>query len=338
MIKIGDFANIFNVSIKTIRYYESIGLIIPKYVDIYTGYRYFDEDNIYTMQDIISLKNLGFSLEEIKYFTKDSIKSKITNYEQEILNLQNRIKILKQFSLQEEGRDLKMIFVNDENAKGKWLLLGIAEDIDKAKEEKFIEDNDYIINELYLLPNGEEYWVISWTKDYIYIANRPNHYEIIDNKLYLTITDEIDPKNSKVVVYTNVDHKDYTVDEIGIKDNTNVDFIRDEKIVGTWKTVDLVNNIESFNPLKLQRPKDKLMLEKLTFDNNGKVIANYKSGKVVDTKYTKDYVINLCNKDTLSKYTYKEILGKKYIIIEWKSGDYIFGKVINCYYVLEKEE
>ena len=73
MIKIGDFANLFNVSIKTVRYYESMGLLIPKYVDIYTGYRYYDEDNIYTMQDIISLKNMGFSLEEIRHFSKDKI-------------------------------------------------------------------------------------------------------------------------------------------------------------------------------------------------------------------------------------------------------------------------
>ena len=87
MIKIGDFASLFNVSVKTIRYYESLGLIIPKYVDIYTGYRYYDENNIYIMQDILSLKKLGFSLEEIKYFNKDSIKGKIDNYEQEILNL-----------------------------------------------------------------------------------------------------------------------------------------------------------------------------------------------------------------------------------------------------------
>ena len=36
MIKIGDFAKIFNISIKTIRYYEHLGLIIPKYVNIYT--------------------------------------------------------------------------------------------------------------------------------------------------------------------------------------------------------------------------------------------------------------------------------------------------------------
>ena len=45
MLKIGDFAQKFGVSIKTVRYYESVGLIVPGYIDLYTGYRYFNENN-----------------------------------------------------------------------------------------------------------------------------------------------------------------------------------------------------------------------------------------------------------------------------------------------------
>ena len=46
MLKIGDFAKIFGITIKTVRYYESIGLIVPGYIDIYTGYRYFNDENL----------------------------------------------------------------------------------------------------------------------------------------------------------------------------------------------------------------------------------------------------------------------------------------------------
>ena len=79
-----------------------------------------------------------------------------------------------------------------------------------------------------------------------------------------------------------------------------------------------------------------LLLDKLIFDYNGKVDVSYTCGKMFTTNYTKDYVINLILPDTLCKYTYEEILEKKYLIIEWKSGDYVFGRVINGYYVLEK--
>ncbi len=336
MIKIGDFANLFNVSIKTVRYYESMGLLIPKYVDIYTGYRYYDEDNIYTMQDILSLKNMGFSLEEIRHFSKDKIKDKISNYEQEILNLKSRIKVLKQFSLSNERNDLKIMFINDEETQGKWTLLGIAETIEEAKKENF-RDDDYKINELYLLPNGEPYWVISWTKDTIFIGGKPNHYEIIGDKLYLTVADFLDIKNSKVAVYYNVDHNDYTLEDIKQKDNIDVEFVTDERVIGSWKTIDFVNNPESFNPEKLQSSREMLSLEKLVFKDNGIVNVSYVGGKKFDTKYTKNYIVNLILPNTLCKYTYEEILSKEYIIVEWKSGDYVFGKFISGYYVLEKE-
>ena len=51
-----------------------------------------------------------------------------------------------------------------------------------------------------------------------------------------------------------------------------------------------------------------------------------------------NFIINLILPDTLCKYTYQKILGKQYLIIEWKSGDYVFGKFINGYYVLEKND
>jgi len=79
MLKIGDFAKIFDISIKTVRYYESIGLIVPGYIDFYTGYRYFNDENIKRMEEIIALKELGFSLDEIKNFKMSEIENKIKN-------------------------------------------------------------------------------------------------------------------------------------------------------------------------------------------------------------------------------------------------------------------
>ena len=52
MIKIGEFANIFDVSIKTLRLYDEKGLLSPDYIDIYTGYRYYDDESIKTMTKI----------------------------------------------------------------------------------------------------------------------------------------------------------------------------------------------------------------------------------------------------------------------------------------------
>lgn len=335
MLKIGDFAKIFDVSIKTVRYYESIGLIVPGYIDIYTGYRYFNEENITRMEEIISLKELGFSLEEIKYFKMSEIKDKIKDYENKILNIKEQIYNLKELSF--KGKEvLKMRkFINDERVIGKWELLGVALNLDMAKNKNFVSD-DYQIKELYLLPEGKQYWVISWTKDIIYINGKENNYQIDKDKMYLTIEGEKEGE-IKIATYKKIDSREYDEEEIKVKDNINVDYVEDKNLVGFWKVIDFVNNPTSFNPEKIQSDSDNLPLSKVTFTPDGEVYINYKYNEnIKHARYTKDYIINFCLPDTLSKYSYQIIDNKEYLIIEWKSGDYVYGKIINGYYVLEK--
>ena len=64
MLKIGEFAKLFNVTIKTIRFYEEKELLQPCYIDKYSGYRYYNGENIKQMNEILYLKKLGFSKEK----------------------------------------------------------------------------------------------------------------------------------------------------------------------------------------------------------------------------------------------------------------------------------
>lgn len=63
---IGDFAHISRLGIKTLRYYHEIDLLRPSRVDPLTGYRYYDERCLAQVQAIRRLKDLNFSLSEIK--------------------------------------------------------------------------------------------------------------------------------------------------------------------------------------------------------------------------------------------------------------------------------
>ena len=74
--KIGEFAEIVDANIKTIRYYDEIDLLKPKEIDKFTSYRYYNEDNIREFHSIRLLKKLGFSLEEIKKY-KDNLNDEI---------------------------------------------------------------------------------------------------------------------------------------------------------------------------------------------------------------------------------------------------------------------
>ncbi|MBP3635177.1 MAG: MerR family transcriptional regulator [Bacilli bacterium] len=75
LYKIGDFSKEVNVPVKTLRYYDEINLFKPIEVDLYTGYRYYSDEQIDDLKLILMLKEVGFSLEEIKQnwdnFTND---------------------------------------------------------------------------------------------------------------------------------------------------------------------------------------------------------------------------------------------------------------------------
>ncbi|HEX3029153.1 MAG TPA: MerR family transcriptional regulator [Clostridia bacterium] len=65
MFKIGDFAKLNKVTVKTLRHYDNLGLLQPEKVDSFTGYRYYSASQMPRLNRILSLKDIGFSLEEI---------------------------------------------------------------------------------------------------------------------------------------------------------------------------------------------------------------------------------------------------------------------------------
>jgi Cu(I)-responsive transcriptional regulator len=98
-LKIGDIADLANLEVQTIRYYESIGLL-PKPTRTESGYREYNEEYVEHLRFIKNSQELGFKLEEIKELVKlkfskrslgkdvkDVIKAKIDEIDQEIENL-----------------------------------------------------------------------------------------------------------------------------------------------------------------------------------------------------------------------------------------------------------
>ena len=73
MIKIGDFARLSQVSVVTLRYYDEMDLLKPVKVDNLTGYRYYGADQLPILNRILALKDLGFSLEQIKLMLVDGL-------------------------------------------------------------------------------------------------------------------------------------------------------------------------------------------------------------------------------------------------------------------------
>ncbi len=62
---IKEFAEFTGVSVRTLHYYDEIGLLTPAFVDKYTGYRFYDENSLLRMQEILFYRELDFSLKSI---------------------------------------------------------------------------------------------------------------------------------------------------------------------------------------------------------------------------------------------------------------------------------
>ena len=65
MYRIGLFSQITKTTIKTLRYYDEVGLLSPCYVNLENGYRYYNSRQLVEFHRILALKQMGFSISEL---------------------------------------------------------------------------------------------------------------------------------------------------------------------------------------------------------------------------------------------------------------------------------
>lgn len=73
MLKIGEFAQEAEVTVKTLRHYAKLGLLKPAWIDRFTGYRYYAREQMPRLNRILALKDLGFTLEQIGRILQDNL-------------------------------------------------------------------------------------------------------------------------------------------------------------------------------------------------------------------------------------------------------------------------
>jgi len=336
MLKIGELSSICGVSIQTIRYYENEGLIYPVEVDKWTNYRYYDDSSIKRLSEISYLKSLGFSLNEIKNLNENVIKEKVSQTKIDIRNLNDNLHKLS--SVFSKGGFFMKNFVNDERVIGKWKKIAVVKEKEDYYLNKFINDEifDFDFENIYFLPNGKDYWAFAgWTKGMLYYKVFQFPYEIIDDKLFLGI---IDYKTNKVYeygVFEKVDSKHYTEDDIRIKNDTNIEFTLDERVIGFWDAVDFIQDPSIYNPNEKTETKE-LNVKRYTFEPDGTLIVTYNDTNEAKKKnWSKNFIINKALKG-VSNYKIKKFGDEDYMFVEWKIGPYFYtGKFYN-YYVFKK--
>lgn len=116
MFKIGEFSKISNTTVRTLRHYEKIGLMLPTTIDQYSGYRFYEASQISTINKIKMLQQVGLSLETIKEILEKE-QTDILNYyyeikenelEQEMQALQKKKEMIRQLQHQlKEGNNME---------------------------------------------------------------------------------------------------------------------------------------------------------------------------------------------------------------------------------------
>lgn len=66
MFRIGEFSKMSKTTIKTLRYYDEIGLLKPEETDKFTSYRFYTTNQLVKLHQIQSLRQIGLSINEIK--------------------------------------------------------------------------------------------------------------------------------------------------------------------------------------------------------------------------------------------------------------------------------
>jgi DNA-binding transcriptional MerR regulator/effector-binding domain-containing protein len=72
-LRIGEFARLGQVSVQTLRYYDSLDLLKPKEVDCFSGYRYYTLEQLPPLMQILAFKDLGFSLDQITHLLEENL-------------------------------------------------------------------------------------------------------------------------------------------------------------------------------------------------------------------------------------------------------------------------
>jgi len=148
MYSIGQFAKKTGVTIRTLHYYDEIGLLSPAHLSD-SGQRFYNDDSIKTIQTILVCKYLDYSLEEIRAVLLDKEKTLLDSlYEQKIQLQAKRKHIDQMIASLETAIDIHEKY---ETMDPSSLLIVIHSILTMDEQKKFLKQyiSEELINQLY---------------------------------------------------------------------------------------------------------------------------------------------------------------------------------------------
>lgn len=139
-----EFAKLTRVTVRTLHYYDQIGLLAPSF-ERANGYRVYTDADLLKLQQIVTLKFMGFSLEEIKrlleskgYEAVKALKVQSAAVKDEIARLREASRAIDHVlaRLEKDGRvpRQKLIKIME--------VIQMGEDVKKGWQNKFFSEKD----------------------------------------------------------------------------------------------------------------------------------------------------------------------------------------------------
>jgi DNA-binding transcriptional MerR regulator len=141
---IREFAKLTRVTVRTLHYYDQVGLLKPSF-ERPNGYRVYTDADLLKLQQIVTLKFMGFSLEEIRnllesrgYEAVKALKVQAEAVRDEIARLREASRAIDQVlvRLEKDGRIRKDKLIKIME------VIQMGEDVKKTWHEKFFTEGE----------------------------------------------------------------------------------------------------------------------------------------------------------------------------------------------------
>ncbi|MDV4151310.1 MerR family transcriptional regulator [Clostridium sp. AL.422] len=246
MFRIGEFSQLVKVSPRMLRHYEKCGIFYPAEIDMVNGYRLYSSTQIPLLMRIISLRDMGFSINEINDI--------IDNYEDKdyIEEVMNRKSTEIEISIAEQKDKINRLSTTLEKvANGNYSTTCrdiVLREVPKIKVLSLRE----------VIPNYS-YQEGMWERLYSFIGR---------NNLYSILTGDV------ISIYHDLEYKEQNVDiEIGV----TISELRENQGNYIFKELDSIENAATVicdGPFEKTLPEGEGVLAKWIEDNGYTIIGS----------------------------------------------------------------
>ena len=155
------------------------------------------------------------------------------------------------------------------------------------------------------------------------------------------ITEAITVPDAKetIRIYRKMDSRRYErKDTVIFKDKTDLPFVPDPQLIGSWEVFQFVDNPKKFDPRQTPTLQTIGVYNRIRCTADGKLYKNIITsiGHVeVEHRYTKGLLLDRYSQ-VAEHYEYQEHNGLDYLIVEYKTGNYLYGGIIGLYCILRR--